>query len=215
MHGPVAIEFVTLSGPYVEVNDTLPLEVRVLDRAGDSVPGAAVTLVVLDTAYLAVDSARRAVVGRAAAAAARVVAVSAGLRSDPLAIKVVTGHADSLALAGPSTLTVAAADSVSAALVVSVLDLTTQPGGATPLGERSVTFGIVEPVFADAASATAVLTNNSLSRTAATGSGGTASVTVKRRGAAQPDSVVVHAAAARGTGAALRGSPVRFVVRFQ
>jgi hypothetical protein len=30
---PVAIAFVTQTSPFVEVNDTLPLTVRVLDRA--------------------------------------------------------------------------------------------------------------------------------------------------------------------------------------
>jgi len=214
VHAPVAVEFVTVASPFVDLGDTLPLTVRVLDRAGDSVPGAVVTLTVLDTAYLLLDSARLAVVGKALAASARVVAASSGLRSDPLAIRVLSGHTDSLALAGPPAFSVAAADSVSGSLTVAVYDATTTPGSATALGDRPVLFTLVEPVFADASSATAVLGNNALSRAVTTASDGTASVTVKRRGSTQPDSVVVQASAARGNGAALRGSPVRFVVRF-
>ena len=205
----------SLKDPFVEVGDTLRLQARVLDRGGDTIPGAAVSLVVLDTSYLALDSADFAVIGRATTTAARVVAVSGSLRSDPLSLRVPAGHADSLALAGPAADTLAPTDSVSIALSVVVLDLTTAPGTVDSLADRPVRFAIVEPVFARADTATVRLTNDSLGQTVRTGATGIASVTVKRKRGVQPDSVVVQAVATRSSGAALRGSPLRFVVHFQ
>jgi len=198
----------------VEESDTLPLVVRVLDRAGDSVPGAVVTLIVLDTAALRVDSTGVGVIGRVPATAARVVAVTGSLRSDPLSIRVLAA-ADSIGTTGSPALTVAAADSQSGPLATAVLDLTTTPGQAAPLSGRPVRYSIVFPAFAGLAAATAVLGNDSLAATVLTAAGGTTSVLVKRRGAAQPDSAVVLASAVRGTGATVPGSPVRFIVRFQ
>jgi len=199
----------------VEVNDTLRLVVRILDRAGDSVPGAPVSLVVIDTASLGLDSAHNAVFGRAPATSAKVVAVSGSLRSDPLSLRVPAGHADSLAASGPSALSVGASDSLSGSLTVTVLDLTTTPGTAAPLGERPVRFAIVHPAYANRDSAKATLRSDSLGQSVTTTAAGTAATTVKRRGAGQPDSVVVEASVRRSSGAAIRGSPVRFVVRFQ
>jgi hypothetical protein len=143
------------------------------------------------------------------------VAISGSLRSDPLLLRVPAGHADSLALAGPSALSVAAADSLSGSLVVAVLDLTTTPGSAAPLATRPVRFAIVQPVYASRDSAQAVLGNDSLGQSVSTVAAGTAATTVKRRGTGQPDSVVVEASVRRSSGVALRGSPVRFVVHFQ
>jgi hypothetical protein len=188
--------------------------VRVFDRGGDSIPGAAVRLAVLDTAYLAVDSADQAVVGRKASTSARVVALSGNLRSDPLVIRVLAA-ADSLAASSATVDTLAPADTASAPLAVTLLDLHTVVGQATPLGGRPVTFTLVEPAFGSLGAATAVLANDSLVQTATTGAGGSASVTVKREGAVQPDSVVVLARALRGPGSVVPGSPVRFVVRFR
>lgn len=202
------------ASPSVEESDTLPLVVRVLDRAGDSVPGAVATLIVLDTAALRVDSAGVGVIGRVPATAARVVASSGNLRSDPLSIRVLAA-ADSIGATGSAVLTVAAADSQSGPLATAVLDLTTTPGEATPLSGRPVRYSIAFPGFADLASATAVFGNDSLAATVLTAAGGTTSVVVKRRGVAQPDSAVILASAVRGTGATVPGSPVRFVVRFQ
>jgi hypothetical protein len=213
---PVAVEFVTQASPFVEVNDTLRLAVRVLDRAGDSIPGAPVALLVVDTAYLALDSVAHAVIGRAPATAARVVAVSGSLRSDPLALRVPAGHADSLALSGPSALSVAAADSLSGSLTVTVLDRTTTPGTAAPLATRPVRFTITLPANVSRDSARALLRNDSLGQSVTTGTDGTATAILRRTAsAAWPDSVVVEASLRRSSGAAIRGSPVRFVVRLQ
>lgn len=200
----------------MEEHDTLRLVVRVFDRGGDSIPGAAIRLVVLDTALLAVDSADQAVVGLKPGSNARVVAMSGSLRSDPLAIQVLA-TADSVAATGAAVDTLTGSDSASAPLAVTLLDLHSVPGQATPLANRPVTFAIVQPVFASRDSATAVLGNDSLTARTTTAAGGVASVTVKRRGkgAVQPDSVVVQATARRASGAAVPGSPVRFVVRFR
>lgn len=198
------------------MNDTLVLAVRVLDRAGDSLPDAPISLVVIDTAYLTLDSARQAVIGRDTTTSAKVVAVSGSLRSDPLVLRVPAGHADSLAASGPSALIVGAADSLSGPLTVTVLDLTTTPGSAAPLANRLVRFAIVQPAYVSRDSAQAVLQNDSLGQSMTTiATAGTATATVKRRGASQPDSVVVEASVRRSSGAAIRGSPVRFIVRFQ
>lgn len=192
----------------------MPLVIRVLDRAGDEIADASITLIALDTAALAVDSAGVGVIGRVPAASARVVAVSGGLRSDPLVVRVVPA-ADTLKAGDPSALTVAAADSQSGPLAASVFDLTTTPGQSAALSGRPVHFTIVYPGFADLASATAVLGNDSLAATVFTAATGAAAVVVKRRGPAQPDSAVVLASAVRGSGVTVPGSPVRFVVRFQ
>ncbi len=204
----------TDAGPSVEEHDTLRLTVRVLDRAGDSLPGAPVRLIALDTLYLRVDSADQAVIGLRDTTVARVVAVSGSLRSDPLVIQVLA-TADTIEATGALADTVAAGDSVSGPLAVTLLDLHTVVGQPKPLSNRQVTFTLAEPAFADLGTATAVLSNDSLVQIAATGAGGSASVTVKRKGAGQPDSVVVLARAVRATGGAVPGSPVRFVVRFQ
>jgi hypothetical protein len=210
---PVAIEIETPASPSIEQHDTLRLVVRVFDRGGDSIPGAAIRLAVLDTALLAVDSADQAVVGLNPGSPARVVALSGNLHSDPLTI-VVLARADSVAATGATVDTLAESDSASAPLAVTVLDLHSVPGTATPLPARTVTFAIVLPAFASPGSATAVLANDSLVATATTAASGVASVRVKRKGAVQPDSVVVQAAARRASGASIPGSPVRFVVHF-
>ena len=201
--------------PSVEEQDTLRLVVRVFTRGGDTIPGAAVRLAVLDTAgYLAIDSADQAVIGRKASPSARVVAISGNLRSNPLAIRVLAA-ADSVRASSATIDTLAPADTASAPLAVTLLDLHTVVGQASPLAGRPVTFTIVDPAFGSPGVATAVLTNDSLVQTATTAAGGSASVTVKRKGAVQPDSVVVLARALRATGSVIAGSPVRFVVRFQ
>jgi hypothetical protein len=171
---------------------------------------------VLDTAYLVVDSADQAVVGRKATgtAGARLVAASGDLQSAPLTVLVLAA-ADTVAAAGATVDTLAAADSASAPLAVTLLDLHSQVGQSVPLAGRPVIFTLVEPAFAGPGVATAVLSNDSLVQVASTNAGGTASVTVKRQGAAQPDSVVVLARATRAAGDTIPGSPVRFVVRFQ
>ncbi len=218
---PVAIEFVTAHAPptadTVEEFDTVPMHVRVLDRAGDSIAGAPVRLVSLNPDTLGVDSASLGVIG-IQPGPARLLAISGSLRSDPLLLVVVRAP-DSLAFVGPSPDTVPATDSASAPLVVRLLDLRTDTTQALGLAGRPVVFRIVYPVFSSVAAATVVLGNDSLAATvpsAATPTSGNASVIVKRQGPPpQPDSVVVQASATRAVGTAVKGSPVLFIVRFQ
>jgi hypothetical protein len=82
----VAIQFVSPPDTIL-VNDTVPLQVRVLNRAGDSIPGAVVTLTSLDPDTIGIDSARQAVIG-IVAGSGRVVARSGSLPSDPFRIVV-------------------------------------------------------------------------------------------------------------------------------
>lgn len=208
----MAIEFVGAASPAVEELDTLVLTVRVLDRRGEVVAGASPFLLALDTAVLGIDSARSAVVGRKAGQG-RVVAVAERLRSDPVRVTV-TPAADSLVRVSAARDTVAAGTLTSAPLVVQLLDLVT---GAQPVGlrDRPVRFRIVLPVFADRSSATALLDNDSLQATVQTVTTGNASVTVKRVGPVQPDSLVVEADAMRAFGGVVPGSPVRFVLSFR
>jgi hypothetical protein len=80
---PVAIEFVAAPDT-IGVGDTVFVAVRVLNRDGDSIPGAPVGLTSLDTT-LGIDTARQAVIG-CYPGPGRVVASSGNLLSDPLRI---------------------------------------------------------------------------------------------------------------------------------
>jgi len=218
---PVAIAIVTTRLPplYLEEFDTLRLAARVLDRAGDSVPGAAVQLLALDTT-ITVDSAIFAVVGRTPGPG-RVIALSGNLQSAPLSITVVRAP-DSLGATSPVVDTVPTADSVSAPLAAELFDLRTDTTARQGLSWSgigdTVRFAIVYPVFASLAAATVTLGNDSLAAAVTTSltAPGTASVVVRRQGAPpQPDSVVVQATAHRASGTPVRGSPVQFILRFQ
>jgi hypothetical protein len=70
----------------MHVGDTVVLKVRVLNRVGDSIPGAPVSLFSLDT-LLTVDSARMAVVAHFLGTG-MVVARSGSLPSNPLPIPI-------------------------------------------------------------------------------------------------------------------------------
>ena len=70
----------------MHVGDTVVMHVRVLNRAGDSIPGAPIVLFSQDS-LLAVDSARFAVIAEFAGLG-HVVARTGSLPSDPLAIPI-------------------------------------------------------------------------------------------------------------------------------
>jgi hypothetical protein len=213
---PVAIEIVTVQHPplTVEERDTLHVRVLVLDRGGDSVPGAAVRLLSFNPDTLAVDSATFGLDG-VRPGTGRVVAIAGNLQSAPLVIKVVRAP-DSLKASGPTAVTVVEIDTLSAPLSVQLLDLRTDTTHAIGItwGD-TVHFAIVYPVFAGQPDTTATLRNDSLTAAVITDPTGTASVQVKRNGSPQPDSVVVEASARRANGAAVGGSPIQFVVHFQ
>lgn len=219
-NAPVSIEFVLTSNPpdtVVEEFDTVTIGVRVRARSGDTIPGAVVQLVSLNPDTVGIDSVAHGLIGLIPGHA-RVLAISGSLRSDPLRVTVVRAP-DSLAQVSSSPDTVADADSASAPLVARLLDLRTDPTQALGLNGYHVRFDLVYPSFSSLAAATVVLGNDSLSAVVKTATGtatGLAALTVKRRGPPpQPDSVVVQASAARANGAAVRGSPVVFIVRFR
>lgn len=85
---PVAIEFVGARDT-VKVGDTVFVPVRILNRDGDSIPGAPIALTSLNPDTLQVDSARQSVIG-VRPGPARIVANSGALRSDPFRITVKT-----------------------------------------------------------------------------------------------------------------------------
>ena len=218
-NAPLAIEFVLphfTSTLTVQEFDTVPITVRVLDHAGDSIPGARVQLASFAPDTLAVDTQPLGLIG-VRPGRSRLVATSGNLRSDPLAVTVVRAP-DSLA-ADPVTVdTVATTDSASTALVVHLLDLRTDTTTATGLSGYPVIFAILYPPYASPAAATVGFGNDTSAALVdtVTTSGGAASVIIKRRGPPpQPDSVVVRASASRANGTVVRGSPILFVVRFQ
>ena len=220
-NAPLAIEFLLpqySSSFTVQEFDTLPITVRVLNNAGNVISGASVQVVSFAPDTLAVDTVPLGLIG-VRPGHSRVVAISGGLRSDPLGVTVVRAP-DSLALppSGVDTFTVQSTDSASAPLVVDLLDLRTDTTQALGLTGYPVVFSIVSPSFASVASATAVLRSDSLPRLVdtVTTSGGAASVVVRRYGTPpQPDSVIVQASASRANGTTVHGSPIQFVVRFQ
>lgn len=221
---PVAIEIISPRTPpgNLEEFDTLRLGAVELDRAGDSVPGAAVRLVALDTTIV-VDSATFAVTGRpglvlAAPVTGRVIALAGNLQSAPFVVTVLRAP-DSLGVppGGTAVDTVPAGDSVSAPLGAELYDLrstaTAQGLNWGAIGD-TVRFTIVSPAITDTATATVDFGKDTLAVAAVTAAG-VASVKLHRRATPQPDSVVVQATARRAVGPALPGSPVTFVVHFQ
>ena len=81
---PVAVQVVAPPDTIL-VGDTIPIDVRVLNRSGDSIPGAPVALVSLNPDTIGVDSARLAVVGLAAGPG-QVIAKAGSLPSQPFRI---------------------------------------------------------------------------------------------------------------------------------
>lgn len=217
---PVAVAIVTTRVPplRLEEDDTLRVGVLVLDRAGDSVPGAHARMISLDPDTVAVDSTSFAITA-VHPGTGRVIALAGNLQSAPLTITVLRAP-DSLGATSPVVDTVPAADStitLSARLFDLHSDSVPQGLNWGSIGD-TVFFAIVYPPFDSLAVATVRLGNDSLAAAVVTGATGpgTASVVVRRKGPpSQPDSVVVQATAHRAKGPALRGSPVQFVVRFQ
>ncbi len=212
-NAPVAIEFVTpQAGPVqLEELDTVVIGVRVRNQSGDTIPNAPIRVVSLTPDTVGVDSALRFGLVGIHSGAGRVMAISGALQSDPLPVQVAAA-ADSMVLVGAGVDTVIAADSVSGPLAVALLDWHSTAGDTVSLGNRTVTFAIVAPVFDSLAAATVTFGNDSLTQTVLTPQ----SVTLRRQTPPpQPDSVVVEASAKRANGTAVPGSPVRFVVHFQ
>jgi hypothetical protein len=83
---PVAVQVVAPPDSLL-IGDTVPIEVHVLNRSGDSIPGAPIALVSLNPDTIGIDSARQAVVG-IAAGPGQVIAKTGSLPSQPFRIVV-------------------------------------------------------------------------------------------------------------------------------
>jgi hypothetical protein len=218
-NAPLAIEFVfpRFVGRFtVEEFDTVPISVRVLNRSGDSIPGATAHVVSFSPETLFVDTLPLQLIGRTPGVA-RLLATSGSLQA--LDTVTVVRAPDSLALAAGAadTLDVKTTDTVSAPMQVSLLDLRTDSAQALAMSGYRVVFTIVQPLFANPVAATVVFGNDTVPSVVdtVTTSNGVGSAILRRRGGPQPDSVIVQASAKRANGAVVHGSPVQFVVRFQ
>ena len=83
---PVAVQVVAPPDSML-VGDTVHIDVHVLNRSGDSIPGAPIVLLSLNPDTIGVDSARQAVVGLAAGPG-QVIAKTGSLPSQPFRIVV-------------------------------------------------------------------------------------------------------------------------------
>lgn len=121
-----------------------------------------------------------------------------------------TERADSLRLAGPDSLDVAAGTQASPPLEVALV------AAGTGVSGRPIGFAIVDPVQGDKPDV--VLRTLKVRDSLLSGSTGAPSSPMTIRvatGRTPPDRVVVEATAYRATGEAIPGSGIRFVVRFR
>lgn len=72
----------------IAVNDTVVIQARAINRNGDSIPGASLTLVSLDPDTMGVDSARFAVIGIVAGGTGRAIVKVGNLASNPFLIPI-------------------------------------------------------------------------------------------------------------------------------
>lgn len=220
----VAIELVGSRAPTVEEGDVLQLQARALRANGAVVPDAEIVWALLDVDSGQVGFTLDATTGLVAAVApgkGRVQARVDNLTSGAITVTV-TPAPDSVAAGGDQRLVFAVDAESSPPLQVVVFDLTTNPGQATPLGGKPVTFALTDPPPGSDAAAGFFLTVSDVVPgtdphvvTATTGTTGVASVVVRLApGALLPDSAAVAATARTALGAAVVGSPVSFTVIF-
>lgn len=205
--GVVALEVTAPDTPLIEVNESLQLSARALDKSGNDV-AAPIVWSVADTT-LSVDPASGALTG-VAPGPGRVFASVGSLSSAVLSFTVLA-PADTIAISGDSILTVTE-DQVASAPLQIVLASLTPPG---PVDGRPVIFTIVSPDPATVIP-TVGLPNGLTEDTVATAADGTASVTLGRlAGFVAPLTVVVEVHATRTRGAVVPGSGQHFTVTFQ
>ncbi len=221
----VAIEILGATTRTVEEGDTLRLAARAVSAAGAIVPDAPVVWGILD-----VDSGQVGFTIERETGFVRAVSPGSGrvrARVDDLTsgtvVVTVTGAPDSTAAAGPTRVTVDTAATVSAALSVTVLDLTTSPGAQLALAGKTVHFLTIDPVPGSAAADGFYLSESGTGPgtdphrvVVTTGTDGLGSILVARQtGMSQPDSASIHAVALTARGDTVAGSPVRFLVVFE
>ena len=210
----IAIE--VFSADSVEERDTLRPHARALDGRGDSV-AATIAWAALDTTLAVVDPASGRTVGRFPGTG-RLQASTGTLKSNLLNIRIVPA-ADTLFAPGQTVDVVSLAarpDSLSDSLATQLQDTTA--AGPVNLSGRRVVFALTR-YPAGAGQATLVTTDTSVHVPVTTDTVktqvGVAAVRVRLLGGPLPDSVVVMASANRAIGAAVPGSPVKFIVEFQ
>ncbi len=214
----VAIDLLGPVMPRLEEATTLQLEVRVLDAEGDVVADPPVRWAVLDTGQVGFTIQEdNGLITGLAPGSGRVQARVEELRSGVVSVTV-TAAPDSLAAPGDVRVVFPVANPASPPLVTLVLDLTTTPGEALALSGKLVRYATVEPAPGEPAAAGFALIGGEDPHLvdATSGANGQASVTVEVTDAAVlPDSAIFDASAVTAAGAAVAGSPIRFVVIFE
>lgn len=207
--GVVALEIRLPTPPAVEQFDTLQLVARALDADGNEVQGAEIFWASPDSA-LSVNSAGT-VTTDTTAGSGRIQARTGTLLSDLVQLEI-HRRSDTLAVPGPTTITVPASDTSSGPLVAAVQSLSPDTVG---ISNTRILFEIVDTA---AANGKVRFEGNTLSLRVATGADGGPIVAVTLRrvpGATAPASVTVRVSATRPSGFVVPGSGQTFTVNFQ
>ncbi len=206
--GVVALEVTVPSPPTIEVNESLQLTARALNKDGDSV-AAAIVWSVGDTT-LNVDASTGVLTG-VSPGSGRVQA-SVGTLTSGVFTFTVLAPADTIIIAGDSVFTVAIDAVASAPLAVRLESL--HPAG--PVESRPVIYTLTSPDPATVLP-TVAFPNGQSEDTSTTASDGTVNdITLSRvAGLTAPDTAMVTVRASRTRGATVPGSGQRFLVLFQ
>jgi hypothetical protein len=205
--GVVALEVTLPSPAIIEVNETLQLSARALNKDGDSVAAAIVWTAGDPT--LTVDAVTGVLTG-VSPGPGRVQASVASLTSGVLTFSVIA-PADTLIIAGDSVLTVTEDLQASPPLAVRVESFS--PAG--PVEGRSVIYTLTSPDPATT-TPTVAFPNGQSEDTATTAADGTITEMTLTRiaGLIAPDTAVITVRASRTRGAVVPGSGQRFLVLF-
>jgi hypothetical protein len=206
--GVVALEVTVPSPQTIEVNESLQLSARALNKDGDSVAAAIVWSVGDPT--LTVDASTGVLTG-VSPGTGRVQASVGTLTSGVFTFTVIA-PADTIIIAGDSVFPVATDAPASAPLAVRLESL--HPAGVVDL--RPVIYTLISPDPATVPP-TVALPNGQSEDTSSTASDGTVTDMVLSRiaGLTAPDTAIVTVRAARTRGATVPGSGQRFIVLFQ
>jgi hypothetical protein len=205
--GVVALEVTAPDPAVIEVNESLQLSVKALNKNGDSV-AAAIVWSVADTT-LAVDPASGVLTG-VAPGPGRVFASVGSLNSAVLTFSVLA-PADTIVIPGDSVFTVPTGVPTSPALTVRLESFSP----TSVLEGRPVIFALTSP-DPSTVTPTVALPNGLVEDTVATAADGTASVTLTQLpGFVPPLTAVVTVRANRTRGAGVPGSGQHFTVTFQ
>ena len=206
--GVVALELRPPNPAAVEQHDTLALSARALD--GNGKPVAADIFWRSPDSVLIVDS-TGLVTTEASSGTGRVQARTGSLLSDLVSLEI-HRRSDTLVLQGPATITVAATDTASGALVAAVQSLTPDTVG---IGNTRILYEVADTAIAQG---NFHFQGGGLSLRAATGLTGQPVVPVTLRKASAgtaPASVTVVVSATRPSGAVVPGSGQVFTIDFQ